>query len=147
MHVLIVVKSTILYGLDTGFTLASYLHKEINIWKQFPVLSSAAPLFRLCLPLGRCLPKLMVNSNIPRAPILRIEGKGKFDSQVKAKMKNAPFNLPPPQMKKSKLKLWINFRIGCLLILILWFCEKTDSRFSAVPVNYFFQKNISKSSI
>jgi hypothetical protein len=48
MHVLTVGKSTILYGLDTGFTPA-YLH-EINIWKQNVLF------FHLLLSYLGCLP-------------------------------------------------------------------------------------------
>lgn len=61
-------------------------------------------------------PTLTVNSNIPGAPILGMGGKGKFGSQVKAKLKNAPLThrSPPPQSRKSNLKIWINLGIGCL---------------------------------
>lgn len=79
MHVLTVVKSTILYVLTQDL----HWHIYINIWKTELHTLIFCPLFRLCLPLGRWPPTLVVNSNIPRAPILETRGKGKFGSQVK----------------------------------------------------------------
>lgn len=81
----------------------------------------------------------MVNSNIPGAPSLGTRGKGKFGSQVKVKIKDDPSTHHSPESKKSKLKIWINLKLGAFLILILWFWEKTK-------ILNFFSHSVADSS-
>lgn len=88
MHVPTIVKSTILYVLTQALHW-QHIYTKKHLETEFHTPFSAAPLFRLCLPLGRWPPTLMANSNIPRAPILRTRGQGKLGSLVKAKMKKA----------------------------------------------------------
>lgn len=151
MHVLTVVKSTILYILTQDLHWRCiYIKKHLET--ELHTLSSALPV-QAVFTIRKVAPTLVGHSNIPRAPILGTRGKGKFGSQVKAKMKNAPLSSQHPleRMRNQNKKIWINLRIGCLTnshfdfrekIKILLISSAIQQLTLAVPDNYFFfQKN------
>lgn len=146
MHVLTVVKSTILYVLTQGLHWRRiYIKKHLETELHTVICS----LFRLCLSWGRWPPTLMVHSNVPRAPRPGTRGKA---SLVKSRMP------PPPPSPRERIRNqnknldqhynWVSYSFSSYDFLRedkdTWFLRPFNSQV-AVPGNYFFfQKNVRK---